>query len=94
MRDGTGTAGSVLDSFDTGGTLTDTWQLFSINVTAASSAMTIHISDVSDDFGAPASDSNDVVLDDLSLVLIPEPTTMSLVGIAGMVLFLRRRHAR
>ncbi|MDF7809030.1 Ig-like domain-containing protein [Pontiellaceae bacterium B12219] len=75
LRDGTGTNGTVLASIDSAGTLTGTWQLFTTNVTAVSTALTIHISNIST---APAADGNDLVLDGVSFAAIEEPTSLLL----------------
>ncbi|MDF7802002.1 hypothetical protein P4C99_21175 [Pontiellaceae bacterium B1224] len=75
LRDGTGTNGTVLASLDSAGSLTGTWQLLTTNVTAASAALTIHISDIS---AAPAVDGNDIVLDDVSFAVFKEPTTLQM----------------
>ncbi|MDF7799293.1 PEP-CTERM sorting domain-containing protein [Pontiellaceae bacterium B1224] len=87
LRDGTGTNGTVLASFDTAGTVTTTWQQFTDTVTASSSALTIHISDITSDTAG-----NDVDLDNVSLVAIPEPATLGLIAVfGGGILFIRRR---
>ncbi len=64
LRDGTGTNGTVLATLSSGGTLSTTWQHFSTVVLAPSTHLTIHIRDIST---AAAADSNDVILDDVSL---------------------------
>ena len=89
LRDGTGIGGSVLDTLGSAGTLTAAYQSFTTTFTASSAFTTIHISDVST---AAAADSNDVFLDGLSLLAIPEPGTSALMLFGGVLcLGLRRR---
>jgi hypothetical protein len=64
------------------GTLTATYQPFTATFTASGTFTTIHISDVST---APASDGNDIYLDGLSLVAIPEPGTSTLLLFGGVL---------
>ena len=88
LRDGMGTGGAALSTVTSAGTLSATWQEFTVTFTASSASTTIHLSDIST---AGTSDSNDVVLDDVSIVAIPEPGSLSLALVACGGLLLRRR---
>ncbi|MDF7809029.1 PEP-CTERM sorting domain-containing protein [Pontiellaceae bacterium B12219] len=90
LRDGTGTNGTVLATLNSGGLLTGTWQFFSNSVIATSTDLTIHISNISTT--AVAKDGNDLILDDVSFVAIPEPATLGMIAaFGGGILFIRRR---
>ncbi|MGJ8656891.1 MAG: PEP-CTERM sorting domain-containing protein [Akkermansiaceae bacterium] len=103
LRDGTGIAGTVLASYDTATDFTGdfnntAWQGFTLDVTATSNFLTVHITDQSTslDNNADATghnDGNDFALDDASLtaIAVPEPSSVALLGLGGLTLILRRR---
>ena len=88
LRDGSGTGGSILATISSSGGLTTTWQEYTVDFTALSGTTTIHIIDAA---SAGAVDSNDTVLDDVSLTAVPEPSSLALLGLSGLMLVRRRR---
>lgn len=103
LRDGSGITGTVLASYDTAtdftGNFNNTaWQGFTLDVTATSSFLTVHITDQSTSADNNAGlaghqDGNDFTLDDASLtaIAVPEPSSVALLGLGGLALILRRR---
>lgn len=68
-------------------TRTNNWQVFSFDVTATSALTTLVFRDASKN----SRNSYGVYIDDVSLVQIPEPGTLALLGLGLLGLGLRRR---
>lgn len=89
LIDGIGLGGSLLASSGPVNTLSMTYAEYTVSFTASTADTTIHIQDLS---VAPASDGNDIILDDVSISEIPEPSS-ALLGVLGCAFlgFYRRR---
>lgn len=88
LRDGGGTGGSVLATVGSSGDLTETYKEYTVDFSASSPTTTIHIVDSAT---AVPTDSNDTILDDVSMSEIPEPSTLALAAFGLLGLRRRRR---
>lgn len=88
--------GQFINNVDISSSLTDTYQLFSQNTVAPVGATTLSAVVVVQSFGV-GDGSNDNVgaidVDNFSVSIVPEPTSLGLLGLAAAGLVVRRRRS-